>query len=115
MDFDTNTFSAIVQLPVNKADVKPWETPVGKDCIDFGSTLAKFMGIRLQFLAEHTNSCPMGYEDYPKRWNNDLRMHGEILEAYAMAQACGYQHDDMLRDAKASIKWVADNLNDLWD
>ena len=115
MDFDTNTFSSIVQLPVNKADVKPWETPMGRDCIDFGSTLAKFVGQRLQFLAEHTNSCPMGYEDYPKRWSNDLRLHGQILEAYAMASACGYQCDDMLEDAKGSLKWVADNLSDLWD
>lgn len=115
MDFDTNSFSAIALSPINKADVKPWETPVGKDCVDLGYTLAKFLGTRLQFLAEHTNSMPMGYEECPQRWSNELRMHGEILEAYAMAQACGYQHDDMLRDAKASIKWVADNLNDLWD
>ena len=113
MDFDTNSFSAIVQLPVNKADVKPWETPVGKDCIDFGSTLAKFMGIRLQFLAEHTHTYPPQYEH--QYWVNELRMHGEILEAYAMAQACGYHHDDMLRDAKASIEWVAEHLNHLWD
>ena len=62
MDFDTNTFSAIALSPINKADVKPWETPVGKDCVDFGSTLAKFMGIRLQFLAEHTHSYPPQYE-----------------------------------------------------
>ena len=113
MDFDTNTFSAIALSPINKADVKPWETPVGKDCVDLGYTLAKFLGTRLQFLAEHTHSYPPQYEH--QYWVNVLRMHGEILEAYAMAQACGYQHDDMLRDAKASIKWVADNLNDLWD
>jgi hypothetical protein len=113
MDFDTNSFSSIAINPINKVDVKPWETTIGKDCISLDSSLAKWIAPRLKFLAEHGNTYPPQYTE--KYWQNELTMHGEILEAYAMAQACGYNHDDMYQDAQASIKWVAEHLKHLWD
>lgn len=97
---------------MNYADT--WGTPVGKDCVSLDTSLCHWLGERLTFLGEHTNSAPRGweYED----WKAKMREMGGYLSVWA-------GHYDLpveavpqaYTNAQEAMRWVADNLRQLWD
>lgn len=101
---------------MTKTYAEKWETPVGADCIDLHSALARWLGERLIHLGEHTNGIPMPYvSKFPgdddaafAAWKADLTTHGKALLAYV-------EDDETLPAAQEAIRWVADNLGLLWD
>ncbi|ABA03523.1 hypothetical protein Nwi_0256 [Nitrobacter winogradskyi Nb-255] len=85
---------------------KTWGTPLGQDCIDLHETLARWLGERLVFLADHTTTVT---PDAAEPWHEALRRNGEALLRYAAEWPEGEG------EAKRSLEWVARNLESLWD
>lgn len=99
---------------------KTWGTKIGKDCVSLDTSLAKWLGERLLFLAKHSNSYPSYYADH-KQWQCCLRAHGTcLLEYYNYVGLCleewtAEKETSKILLAKESIHWVAQHLNHLWD
>lgn len=92
-------------------------------------SLSKTLGEQLVEMANISHGYPPFYPDQPglggpqtflpdrgdevhERWMSDLREHGEALLAYSRDE------DDDLATygaAQDALRWVADNLGDLWD
>lgn len=94
---------------------KTWETPVGKDCISLETSLSRWLGERLTFMGEHTSGAPIGWEH--EDWKAKLRDMGERLTVWS-------EHHDLpdaaaeveaYLNAQEAIRWVANNLAQLWD
>ena len=90
-----------------------WETdPIGKDCINLDISLAKWLAIRLQFLAENTHGWPhlndnegefdRQFEDYVA-WKESEDIFCDMAEG---------KHFERVRKA---MEWVAKNFVNLWD
>ena len=54
-----------------------WETdPIGKDCIDLHTTLARWLALRLQFLGDNASGWPLvtdkeeTQEEYDRQYRN---------------------------------------------
>jgi hypothetical protein len=101
-----------------------WETPVGADCIDLCSNLARWLGPRLVHLGTHTRGTPLSYiaddseEELAKAhtvWTGDLIKHGNALIVYADDQREGADDPDVYAKATEALRWAADNLGSLWD
>jgi hypothetical protein len=88
---------------------KTWGTPPGQDCIDLNATLARWLGERLVFLADHTTTIK---PDAEEPWDVSLRRNGEALLRYAEKANAP---DEGLDEAKRALEWVAKNLQSLWD
>jgi len=92
-----------------------WETPMGKDCVSLDITLCKWLGERMIFLSEHTNSYHPDYDHIS--WTARLAEHGRALLAY---HDHWLDHDDKptvdfhLR-AQSAMLFVAQNLGHFWD
>lgn len=82
--------------------------------------LAASLGSSLLFLADNGFSYP-GNEKYPDgtSWRRDLRKHGRALKEYTYAsEGADSENPDArphLEAAQEALRWVADNLDDLWD
>lgn len=95
-----------------------WGTPIGKDCISLDTSLCKYLGDRLAFLAEYTTSHPCGYSE--KRWKRELADNAQALMAWANHFATDYagnyaQEAEDCKNAQRAMRWVARNLGKLWD
>jgi hypothetical protein len=100
-----------------------WGSEVGKDCVDLCSTLPRWLGARLTFLGNHTSGCPLTYFETEaevaqgvERWQADLTRHGAALTHWADADDwTDEEADRALADAQDALRWVATNLQALWD
>ena len=86
---------------------KTWGTPLGQDCIDFDTSLARWLGDRLEFLSKHTNTHPTNY-DTLEHWHKDLSHHGNTLQKYA-------QNSTEIKNAREAMRWVAEHFGAFWD
>jgi len=92
-----------------------WTSPLGKDCVSLDTSLCKWLGDRLIFLATYTQSAPIGHTDM--RWRRELAEHGQALLAWdnhfeldaEQEEAAAYAH------AQKAMRWVATHLGKLWD
>jgi hypothetical protein len=113
---------------MNKKYDSKWNTPVGADCIDLHSTLARWLGERLIHLGEHTKGTPYAYwmkfstgentfdEDAAfAAWKADLTTNGKALLAYVEDVETLPEDVETLPAAQEAMRWVADNLGFLWD
>lgn len=112
---------------------KTWGTPIGQDCISLNASLAKWLGPRLLFLANHAIGCPSSYfegeetfERDEKAYLDDLTKHGNALVQYAKDERAEAETDaDIMAqadietreeaDAQLAMIWVAENFIHLWD
>ena len=95
---------------------RTWGSPIGQDCISLDISLCKWLGERMIFLAEHTNSY---HPDYTyESWAGNLTQHGYALLAY---HDHWNDHDDdkptvdYHLKAQAAMLFVAANLGHFWD
>lgn len=98
---------------------RTWGTPVGQDCVSLDTALCKWLGDRLVFFAAHTHGYPShgnySYED----WCQTCKDKAAALHGWGNR----YEHTDLdlaeerllYASAQEALRWVADNLNDLWD
>lgn len=96
-------------------------------------SLSKTLGAQLVEMANISHGCPPYYPEQPgvggpqlflptpgdevhELWRGDLRRHGEALLAYSRDEAESPDISlDLYMAAQESLRWVADNLADLWD
>lgn len=96
-------------------------------------SLSKTLGAQLVEMANISHGCPPYYPEQPRLggpqmflptpgdevhelWRGDLRRHGEALLAYSRDEAESPDISlDLYMAAQESLRWVADNLADLWD
>lgn len=79
-------------------------------------TLCRTLGAQLQALANTTHRYPMSPTQHhgPDIWVGMLHSQGRVLAEYAeFTFTAG--HLALSADARAALRWVADNLSDLWD
>ena len=117
--------------------MKWMDDPIGKDCINLNTTLARWLSIRLQFLGDNTNGWPITFyfgeddeasqEEYDRQYRNwriELWDTAKALKDYAdMMEGKGTvdefdesgKAEKIISDAKKAIQWVADNFTNLWD
>jgi hypothetical protein len=77
--------------------------------------LARTLGNQLLHLADSTHGWPHS-DTYPEPqdWEEALRLHGHALVRYA--DGCFAAEDDTeLIEAQKALRWVAENLPNLWD
>lgn len=90
-------------------------------------SLCKTLGAQLTALADTTHGWPGG-DKYPEfeDWTAALRKHGAALSAYSdrwdietddslTIEARRKKSDKIVADAKRALRWVAENLQGLWD
>ena len=121
-----------------------WEKdPIGKDCINLNTSLARWLSDRLKFMYLHTTGWRLtdyflkdaegniikeeSQEEYDRQflnWRIELDDTSISLKAYAdMMEGKGSvdlfdesgKAEKISNDAKKAIQWVADNFNNLWD
>lgn len=110
-----------------------WGTPVGQDCIDLCSTLPRWLGERLTFLGNHTSGVPAAFveehggvdldnvEAARQIYTDTLRQHGAALTRLGnlsrdtAEELTDEQLDQAFRDGQEALRWVATNLQSLWD
>lgn len=96
---------------------RTWGSKVGRDCISLETSLCRWLGARLLFLAENASGYPMGYK-YAD-WTADLKRAGEALTTWGNR----YEQEDWDKwhdkedyaRAQEALQWVATNLGNLWD
>jgi hypothetical protein len=95
---------------------RTWGTPVGQDCISLDTALCRWLGQRLLFMAEHTNSHDPAYTE--DAWKDTLAGHAISLLRWADRYGNDWPLKDEIRhyeDAQAALRWCAANLASLWD
>ena len=104
--------------------LRTWGTPIGKDCISLDTSLCRWLGTRLLFLADHTHGAPCGYmgsswEDEDgtgyEQWKKDLAGAGNALLAWGNRYEEKYDEEHIYTPAQLALQWVAQNLANLWD
>lgn len=91
-----------------------WGTPVGQDCISLDITLAKWLGERMIFLSEHSNSYHPDYDHIS--WTARLAEHGRALVAYENHFQAEHDEQEAIRlKAQVAMMFVASHLGHLWD
>ena len=117
--------------------MKWMDDPIGKDCINLNTTLARWLALRLQFLGDNTNGWPItdyfgeddeaSQEEYDRQYRNwriELWDTAKALKDYAdMKEGEGTvdefdesgKAEKIISDAKKAIQWVAKNFVNLWD
>lgn len=95
---------------------RTWGTPIGQDCISLDTTLCKWLGERMLFLAEHTQSFDPRYVSF-EEWQRTLRVNAYALLGWANHWDCGSVDEEhaAYEQAQAALRWIADNLGTLWD
>lgn len=107
--------------------VRGWDDRAAWGC---GDQLARTLGEQLVEMADIAHGFPTDYgpvhslpdnpEDNPHfaTWVNDLRTHGEALLAYHRGdqlELTEAEWDVLSGRAQDALRWVADNLEKLWD
>jgi hypothetical protein len=99
---------------VNKeAFKKLWGSPVGKDCVSLDTSMCKWLGDRLIFLANNTQSAPIGHTEM--RWRRELTEQGHALLAWGNKYETNADETIAYPKAQKAMRWVARNLGKLWD
>ena len=80
---------------------------------DLRSHMCGYIGKRLKYMAKHGHGHPFDVE-YDV-WTDALFKHGTVLSNHAEKDGSGRAEDDDFAAAKESLRWVADNLERLWD
>ena len=86
-----------------------WKTPIGQDCMSLDHTLCSWLGERLLFLSEHSNSWNPTYWDTMEDYKKTLYLQGMALK--------DYDPDNVgaMVAARAAVRWTATYLETLWD
>lgn len=84
-----------------------------KGWYDLRSHMCKYIGKRLRHMAKHGHGHPFGVD--PVVWTATLLKHGTILQHHGTQDGKGMAEDESFDAAKESLRWVADNLEHLWD
>jgi hypothetical protein len=94
---------------------KTWGTEIGQDCITLKASLARWLGPRLVFLAQHTTSLSPGLyknrEEHllvTKRYLDIMAQHGNALIEFG-------KEEENASEATEAMLWVAENFIHLWD
>ena len=113
--------------------MKWMDDPIGKDCIDLHTTLARWLADRLQFLGDNASGWPLvtdkeetqeEYDRQYRNWRIELWDTAKALKDYAdMMEGKGTvdefdesgKAEKIISDAKKAIQWVAKNFVNLWD
>lgn len=82
-----------------------WGTEVGQDCITLKISLAKWLGTRLLFLAEHNHRGTAQLRDFA----DTMARHGHALVRYGQSQEHEHQ-----QEAVIAMRWVAEHFSSLW-
>jgi len=80
---------------------------------DLRSHLCTFIGDRLQYMAMFGKGHPADVD--PDDWTGLLMLHGACLTLHGNNDGNGDALADDFAQAKESLRWVADNLERLWD
>jgi hypothetical protein len=80
---------------------------------DLRSHLCTYVGERLLCMFMFGKSHPAFING--DRWNEMLKFHGERLLKHGQNDGNGEALADDFAGAKESLRWVADNLENLWD
>ena len=102
------------------------DDPIGKDCINLNTTLARWLALRLQFLGDNTNGWPITFclgcasqEEYDRQYRNwriELWDTAKALKDYADADGnFDTEYEIRTERVQKAIQWVADNFTNLWD
>jgi hypothetical protein len=81
-----------------------WGTEIGQECITLKVSLAKWLGPRLLFLAQHTHRGTAQLREFA----DAMAVHGRALVVYG-------ESGDGEPEAAIAMRWVADHLSSLWD
>ena len=104
-----------------------WETdPIGKDCINLDISLAKWLAIRLQFLAENTHGWPHlndnegEFDRQFRNWKYELADTAMALRDYVAWKEsedifCDMAEGKHFERVRKAMEWVAKNFVNLWD
>ena len=103
--------------------------PIGKDCINLNTALARWLSIRLQFLGDNASGWPItdyfmednkaSQEEYDRQyenWKDELSDAAKALKDYADAEG-NFDTEYEIRTERVhkAMQWVADNFTNLWD
>lgn len=105
------------------------DDPIGKDCINLNTTLARWLALRLQFLGDNTNGWPItdyfgeddeaSQEEYDRQYRNwriELLDTAKALKDYADADGnFDTEYEIRTERVQKAMQWVADNFTNLWD
>ena len=103
-----------------------WESdPIGKDCIDLHTTLARWLADRLQFLGDNASSWPLvtdkeetqeEYDRQYRNWRIELWDTAKALKDYADADGnFDTEYEVRTKEVMKAMQWVTDNFTNLWD
>jgi len=105
------------------------DDPIGKDCIDLHTTLARWLALRLQFLGDNASGWPItdyfgeddeaSQEEYDRQYRNwriELLDTAKALKDYADADGnFDTEYEIRTERVQKAMQWVADNFTNLWD
>ena len=101
------------------------DDPIGKDCINLNTTLARWLALRLQFLGDNANSCPLvtdkeetqeEYDRQYRNWRIELWDTAKALKDYADADGnFDTEYEIRTERVQKAMQWVADNFTNLWN
>ncbi len=81
---------------------------------DIRSALPLWLGERLIYMAQNCRGYPVGVP--PEDWRDDLMDRGHALFTHGSLDAEGRDEAEVTIDeARKALRWVADNLEKLWD
>jgi len=102
--------------------MKWMDDPIGKDCINLDISLAKWLAIRLQFLAENTHGWPHlndnegEFDRQFRNWKYELADTAMALRDYADADGnFDTEYEIRTERVQKAMEWVAKNFVNLWD
>lgn len=86
---------------------------VPDDWHDLRSSLCKYVGERLIHMSVFGKGHPAFIN--ADTWTATLKFHGERLHKHGVDDGNGDALADDFAGAKESLRWVAENLENLWD
>jgi hypothetical protein len=101
------------------------DDPIGKDCINLNTTLARWLALRLQFLGDNTSGWPLvtdkeetqeEYDRQYRNWRIELWDTAKALKDYADADGnFDTEYEIRTERVQKAMQWVADNFTNLWN
>lgn len=123
MQYSPYGFHYIIHLPkyVKRFFKKNWQRArrgwSHQDTWSFDTYLARVIGEGLIHLSENAMGHPVAWDSY-EQWTKELKHHGNILLEYEDIELM-YNNEEDIKTAygkvRQSMRWVANNFEDLWD